>query len=333
MPSRQQNVSVMSPPGRHIMTQTQRPEEVLNCEHKHMCNTQSSKDGTEDVTQLDDGEPSMLLYDDGKTEPLPPPTPDSGTPSTARLATCRIILSGQRFGDPQFITMGEYHKMEDKVLNGRPVYQQMGMYPMPSGRVRQHYMYYLGGDVCSWSVGDDIGAVKTRLFTSSQAMTPQEIKGDATWMVIDGTEWTRARRVRVEPWYRVERGMETEAGDEDMLLSARSTYTDSGRSGLDINALLKLNASKLSSLSGIVSDDHDDGKSPDNDESGERRDQSPLDTTRLRGVLSSMEAKEASVALNAVEERGGTPSHALPMGEALDFHGGSTSTLPLMTAH
>ena len=131
----------------------------------------------------------------------------------------------------------------------------------------------------------------------------------------------------------MQRGMNTEAGDDDMLLSARSTYTDSGRSGLDINALLKLNASKLSHLSGIVSDDHGDGQSPGNGESGQCRDRSPLDTTRLRGVLSSIEATEASVALNAVEERGGTPSHALPMGEALDFHGGSTSTLPLMTAH
>ena len=319
------------------MAQTQRPEKVLSAEREHTQKAQSRGDRTEDVTQLDDGEPSLLLYDDGKTEPLPPPTPDPGTPSTARLAACRIVLSGQRFGDPQFVTMGEYHKVEGKMLNGRPVYQQIGMYPMPSGRVRQHYMYYLGGDVCSWSVGDDVGAVKTRLFTSSEAMTPQAIEAGATWMVIDGTEWAKAHRVRVEPWYRVHRGREAqaEAGDDDaMLLSARSTYTDSGRSGLDINALLRLNASKLSQLSGIISDDLGDGQSPGSGESGEGRDHSPpLDTARLRGVLSSMEATEASVALNAVEERGGTPSHALPMGGPLDARGDSTSTLPLMVAH
>merc|ERR1711907_436646 len=58
------------------------------------------------TTQLDKAQESLLLYDDGKTELLPPPSPDRhsevGIDAEALRDDACVVLSGQRFGDPQF---------------------------------------------------------------------------------------------------------------------------------------------------------------------------------------------------------------------------------------
>tara|TARA_A100001015_G_C15036856_1_gene736878 strand:+ start:151 stop:3459 length:3309 start_codon:yes stop_codon:yes gene_type:complete len=264
------------------------------------------------IPQLDKAQESLLLYDDGKTELLPPPSPERNDDEDNEGD--RVVLSGQRFGDPQFAAMGEYKQIQGQTHDARPVYQQVAP---PSGTGQhQHFLYYIGPPVGSWSVGDNIGAHKTRLFVTSDAASPDKVESGGAWMVIDGTQWARARRVRIKPW-RAEPSTEQHGTGAHIvqgnqatsapMISARSTYSDDGRCGIDINGLLQLNTTKLDHLTELVADGAQNGA-----------EEQVLDTARLQGVLSTIDMAEAAAAISTVEDRGGTPSHANPMGTALD---------------
>jgi len=279
-------------------------------------------------TQLDKSTVSELVYLDGKREPLSPP-PTVGKPSRRRRRSescgadggispagstaqrpgssdsaaiqpgaSRITVSGQRFGDPQFSLMGVYELLPGVMNDGRPVYKQVKGAVLSTFKTAgsvgatQHFLYHIGPPVDTWSIGDAAGSQRTHMFVASDAPTPSSIPLSARWMVMDDSSWAGARDIRIVQGDVGEGDGEEE---EEVLDSVRSTYSEYGRHGLDIEGLLKMNTTKLRTLTGLEGDNDDFGQ-PE-----QREICSPPDTATLDGVLSKLEMAQATAALETAE--------------------------------
>jgi hypothetical protein len=282
-------------------------------------------------TQLDKSTVSELVYLDGKREPLsPPPTVGKSSRRRRRSESCgadggisppgapgstaqrpgssdsaaiqpgasRITVSGQRFGDPQFSLMGVYELLPGVTNDGRPVYKQVkgavlsAFKTAGSVGATQHFLYHIGPPVDTWSIGDAAGSQRTHMFVASDAPTPSSIPLSARWMVMDDSSWAGARDIRIVQGDVGEGDGEEE---EEVLDTVRSTYSEYGRHGLDIEGLLKMNTTKLRTLTGLEGDSDDFGQ-PE-----QHKICSPPDTATLDGVLSKLEMAQATAALETAE--------------------------------
>jgi hypothetical protein len=102
-----------------------------------------------------------------------------------------VLVEGPLPGEPQADCMGVY-ELQDKVVNGRPVYQQQGETDL--------FLYYASSDKWYISDGEDMRLGRPRGWCQvmSQALSPDRITEDQEWTVWDSTTrtWECTPRVK-----------------------------------------------------------------------------------------------------------------------------------------
>jgi hypothetical protein len=108
-----------------------------------------------------------------------------------------VVLEGQEEGKARHAMMGVYERVEDKKVNGRGVWQALGI---------DRFLYYFSSSG-RWMVssrenmetGNGLGYMRAK----STATTPDQI--NEQWLVTDNTAWVNAPKVRVRVCSSVEK--------------------------------------------------------------------------------------------------------------------------------